>query len=139
ERGATGEQVLTAAVIGYETACRVAAAAPHGFHARGLHATMIAGVFSSALVAARLTGLDAERGTDALGIAGSQAGGLLAFLGTEASTKQLHPGFASQAGILAARLAEAGASGPATVFDGPHGIYDAMASGNVAPATILDG
>lgn len=130
ERGATGEEVLTAAVIGYETACRVAAAAPHGFHARGLHATM---------VAARLMGLDARRGADALGIAGSQAGGLLAFLGTDASTKQLHPGFASQAGIIAARLAEAGATGPATVFEGPHGIYAAMASGSVTPTSIVDG
>ncbi|PZM97918.1 MAG: MmgE/PrpD family protein [Actinobacteria bacterium] len=137
ERGATGEQVLTAAVVGYEAVCRIAAAAPHGFHSRGLHATMVAGVFSSALVAARLMGLDAERATHALGIAGSQAGGLLAFLGTEASTKQLHPGFASQAGIIAARLAEAGATGPATVFDGPHSVYDAMAAGTVDRSAIL--
>ena len=137
--GASGRDVLTAAVAGYETACRVAAAAPHGFHARGLHATMAAGVFSSALVAARLMGLDAARATDALGIAGSQAGGLLAFLHTGASTKQLHPGFASHAGILAARLAAAGASGPATVFDGPHGVFDALATGAVHPESIVEG
>lgn len=137
--GATGRQVLEAAVVGYETVCRIAAAAPHRFHARGLHATMVAGVFSSALVTARLTGLDAGRATDALGIAGSQAGGLLAFLGTGASTKQLHPGFASQSGILAARLAAAGATGPETVFDGPNGVYDALAGGDADPARILEG
>ncbi|GGO66627.1 MmgE/PrpD family protein [Nonomuraea cavernae] len=131
--GATGREVLTAAVVGYETVCRVAAAAPHGFHARGLHATMVAGVFSSALVTARLLGLDAERAVAALGIAGSQAGGLLAFLGTGASTKQLHPGFASQAGIIAARLAAAGATGPETVFDGPHGVFDTLSA---APADL---
>jgi 2-methylcitrate dehydratase PrpD len=134
--GASGAAVLEAAIVGYETACRVTAAAPNGFHARGLHATMIGGVFSSAIVAARLLGLDADRATDALGIAGSQAGGLLAFLGTGASTKQLHPGFASQAGIIAARLAAAGASGPGTVFDGPHGVFDALASGPVDLASI---
>jgi len=137
--GATGREVLDAAVVGYETVCRVAGAAPHGFHARGLHATMAAGVFSSALVAARLLRLDAARATDALGIAGSQAGGLLAFLHTGASTKQLHPGFASHAGILAARLAAAGATGPANVFDGPDGLYDALATGPVDRASILDG
>ena len=54
ERGATGAEVLAAAVAGYETVCRVAAASPHGFHARGLHATAIAGALSSAVVAARL-------------------------------------------------------------------------------------
>ncbi|WP_241238332.1 MmgE/PrpD family protein [Nocardioides pantholopis] len=137
--GADGRAVLDAAVVGYEVACRVAAAAPNGFHAGGLHATMVAGVFSSAAVAARLMGLDAATTTQALGIAGSQAGGLLAFLATGASTKQLHPGFASQAGILAARLAAAGATGPDTVFDGPHGVYDALATGPVDTGVILRG
>ncbi|MEU8802361.1 MmgE/PrpD family protein [Spirillospora sp. NPDC048819] len=139
QTGASGREILTAAVAGYETACRIAAAAPHGFHARGLHATMVAGVFSSALVSARLLGLDADRAANALGIAGSQAGGLLAFLGTGASTKQLHPGFASQSGIIAARLAAAGATGPDTVFDGPHGVFDTLSAHPADAASIVDG
>ncbi|TYL46018.1 MmgE/PrpD family protein [Nocardioides sp. BGMRC 2183] len=142
--GVRGREVVEAAVVGYEVACRVAAAAPYGFHAQGLHATMVAGVFSSAAVTARLLGLDAATTTHALGIAGSQAGGLLAFLATGASTKQLHPGFASQSGITAARLAAAGATGPETVFDGPHGVYDALApaavaAGRVDAASIVEG
>lgn len=139
ERHRTGAEVLDAAVVGFEVACRVPAAAPHRFHARGLHATMVAGVFASAAVASRLMGLTAAQTTAALGIAGSQAGGLLAFLGTGASTKQLHPGLASQSGILAARLAAAGASGPETVFDGPHNVFDALAGGNADPASIVAG
>lgn len=135
--GADGRTALDAAIAGLEVACRVAAAAPYRFQARGLHATMIAGVFSAAAVASRLGGLDAATTASALGIAGSQAGGLLAFLGTGASTKQLHPGFASQSGITAARLAAAGASGPLTVFDGPNGVYDALAGGEADPARIL--
>jgi 2-methylcitrate dehydratase PrpD len=126
--GASGRDVLTAAILGYETACRVAMASPHGFHARGLHATQVAGVLSSAIVASRLMGLSAEVATNAVGIAGSSAGGLLEFLTTGASTKQLHPGGASLNGVLAARLAEAGATGPATVLDGPHGIYAALSA-----------
>lgn len=139
QTGATGAQVLDAAVVGYETVCRVAAAAPHGFHARGLHATMVAGVLSSAMVTARLLGLSADVTTSALGIAGSSAGGLLAFLATGASTKQLHPGLASHSGILAARLAAAGATGPETVLDGPHGIYQALATGPVDPGSVVAG
>ena len=137
ERSRTGAEVLDAAVVGLEVACRVPSAAPHQFHARGLHATMVAGVFSAAAVAARLMGLTPEQTTAALGIAGSQAGGLLAFLATGASTKQLHPGLASQSGILAARLAAAGASGPETVFDGPHSVFDALAGGQADPASIV--
>ncbi len=134
---ASGAEVLDAAVAGYETVCRIAAAAPHGFHARGLHATMVGGVFSAAVVAARLMGLDADRTTAALGIAGSSAGGLLAFLATGASTKQLHPGLASSAGIVAARLAAAGASGPETVFDGPHDVYEGLADGAVDRGSVV--
>ncbi len=132
--GASGREILDAAVVGYEVACRVAAAAPNGFHSGGLHATMVAGVFSSAAIAARLMKLSVDTTVNALGLAGSQAGGLLAFLATGASTKQLHPGFASQAGIQAARLAAAGATGPDTVFDGPHGVYEAL-----APAALAKG
>nr|BFE78212.1 hypothetical protein GCM10020093_008130 [Planobispora longispora] len=126
ETGASGAETLTAALAGYETICRLGAAAPHGFHARGLHATSVCGVFAAALVAARLYGLDPGLTGHALGIAGSQAGGLLESLRTGASTKQLHPGFAAHAGILAARLARAGATGPAGVLEGEHGLYGAL-------------
>lgn len=134
--GATPDDVLVAAVVGFETVCRIAGAAPHAFHSRGLHATMACGVFSSALVASRLMGLDVDRCVDALGIAGSSAGGLLEFLATGSSTKQLHPGLASHAGILAARLAAAGADGPASVLEGERGLYAALADGHADPALV---
>ena len=118
--------MLVAAVFGYEVVCRVAMASPHGFHARGLHATQVGGVFSSAAVMAKLGGCDIDTTVNALGIAGSSAGGLLEFLTTGASTKQLHPGGASLYGQLAVRLAAAGATGPETVLEGPHGVYAAL-------------
>jgi 2-methylcitrate dehydratase PrpD len=134
---ADGAELLTAAVVGYEVVCRVAAASPHGFHARGLHATQVAGTLAAAAVAARLMRLDAETTTNALGIAGSSSGGLLEFLTTGASTKQLHPGSAALNGILAARLAGEGATGPATVLEGPHGIYAALSARDADPASVV--
>lgn len=125
---ASGEQVLTAAIAGYETVCRIAMGTPHGFHARGMHATGVAGVFAAAMVAARLMRLSAATTTQALGIAGSSSAGLLEFLSTGASTKQLHPGSAALNGIIAARLAAAGATGPTTVLEGPHGVYAALSA-----------
>ncbi len=133
---ASGAEVLTAAVVGYETVCRIAAASPHGFHARGLHATAIAGVFASALVTACLLKTDHNTATNALGIAGSSAAGLLEFLSTGASTKQLHAGSASMNGIIAARLAIAGATGPSTVFEGPNGIYAALSARESDPTSV---
>ncbi|UWP80206.1 MmgE/PrpD family protein [Dactylosporangium fulvum] len=135
--GATGAQVLTAALVGYEVTCRVAAATPYGFHQRGIHATQAAGVVGATTVAARLMGLDAATTLHAMGIAGSSAGGLMEFLHTGSSTKQLHPGLASHAGILAARLAAAGATGPDSVLDGAAGLWAALSDRSADPARVL--
>jgi 2-methylcitrate dehydratase PrpD len=137
--GASGADVLTAAVAGFETVCRIAMASPHGFHARGLHATQVAGVFSAAAVTGRLLGLGDAALAQAFGIAGSSAGGLMEFLSTGSSTKQLHPGAASMNGILAARLAAAGASGPVSVLEGPYGIYATLSDRPADPALVTAG
>jgi 2-methylcitrate dehydratase PrpD len=134
-----GAAIRRAAVAGYETVTRVTGASPHGFHARGLHATQIGAVFSSALV----TGLLGESGADvlvnAMGIAGSAAGGLLEFLNAGSSNKQLHPGMAAMNGIIAARLAAAGASGPAAVLEGDKGLFAAMSARPADIASITGG
>ncbi|NUU24716.1 MAG: MmgE/PrpD family protein, partial [Streptomycetaceae bacterium] len=139
ETRSSGAEVLLAAVAGMEAVCRIAAAAPHAFHGRGLHATGMAGVFGAALASARLMRLDVDRTVNALGIAGSSAGGLLEFLNTGASTKQLHPGMAAANGILAARLAAAGATGPDTVFEGEFGFFRAHADRPLSPHQVLGG
>lgn len=135
---ATGAQILTAATIGLETACRLGLASPHGFHGRGLHATAVVGPLASALVTGKLSALSVDRLVDALGIAGSAAGGLLEFLDTDADTKALHPGTATLNGILAARLAAAGASGPPTVLEGRRGLYATMSARDADLAAVTD-
>lgn len=137
QTGASGAGVLRAAIAGYETVCRIGAASPHGFHARGIHATHACGVFSAALIASLLAGKPPDVIVSALGIAGSAAGGLLEFLATGASTKQLHPGTASLNGIIGARLAAAGASGPATVLEGDKGLYAALSGRPASPWEIV--
>ena len=119
----SGTQFLEASIAGYELVTRLGSAAPHGFHERGFHATSVCGVFSSALIAGRLMGLPESDVVNALGIAGSQSSGSMEFLATGASTKQIHPGWASMGGIVAARLAREGATGPATIFEGNYGLY----------------
>ncbi len=138
ETGASGEEALLAAVVGYELICRLGAAAPHGFHARGFHATSVCATFASACATARLLGLSVDQMTDALGITGSNSGGLLEFLATGSTTKQLHPGMASMSGIIAARLAAAGAEGPATVLEGERGLFAAFSARQADASSILD-
>lgn len=125
EQGASGAELLAAIVAGNEVVIRLGMVAGAGFHARGFHPTAVCGVFGAAAAAARLRGLDGKATTNALGIAGSMASGLLEFLADGSATKRLHPGWAAHAGIFAARLAAHGATGPATVFEGRFGLYNA--------------
>lgn len=136
---ASGSEVLAACIGGYETVTRIGSAVRHGFHARGFHATSVCGVFASALVGSILAKLGPESAVNAMGIAGSSASGSLEFLNTGSSTKQLHPGLAALNGLLAARLAADGASGPDSILEGQNGLFRSYADTNVDPLTITEG
>jgi 2-methylcitrate dehydratase PrpD len=117
-----GRRFLAAIVLGSEIACRIGSVAPGQFHRRGFHPTGLFSTFGSAYLAGRLLGLDAGRLTNAAGIAGSFAAGLLECWVDGTQSKFLHPGWAAQSGITAACLAEAGATGPRTVLEGRFGL-----------------
>ncbi|MFL6838455.1 MAG: MmgE/PrpD family protein, partial [Bradyrhizobium sp.] len=72
-------------------------------------------------------GLNARQIVDALGIAGSMAGGIIEYLTEGAWTKRLHAGWAAQSGIRAALFARGGFVGPRTVFEGVHGLFHGFA------------
>jgi len=85
----------------------------------------VAGIFGATMAAARVLGLDSTQATRALGIAGTLASGSLEYLADGAWTKRLNAGWAGHAGITAAHLAQAGFSGPASVFEGRLGVLHA--------------
>lgn len=125
ERGASGGDLLAAIVAGNEIVTRLGLVAGAGFHRRGFHPTAVCGIFGATAAVARLRGLDEVQTTNALGIAGSMASGILEFLSDGSATKRLHPGWAAHAAVVASSLAAHGATGPATVFEGRYGIYRA--------------
>jgi 2-methylcitrate dehydratase PrpD len=114
-RRSSGREVVTAFVAGYETACRIGAALQPGHYNLGFHSTGTVGAFGAAAACARLLGLDAEATAMALGIAGTQAGGLKSQFGT--MCKPFHAGKAAQNGLLAARLAARGFSSRADIIE----------------------
>jgi 2-methylcitrate dehydratase PrpD len=119
---ASGADLVTAAIAGYEVSSRIGLAGAGSFHLRGFHPTSVCGVFAAATAAARLRRLSPDETRHALGIAGSQASGLLEFLADGSQTKPLHAGWAALAGIVAASLAAGGATGPASVLEGRFGL-----------------
>jgi 2-methylcitrate dehydratase PrpD len=139
ERGVSGKRFITAVVAGFEVACRVAAALkPAVTNARGFHPTGTTGALGAAATAATLLGLDTERVTAALGVACSQAAGLLEFVTDGAWTKRFHGGWASHAGIIAAELAQHGITAPPTSIEGKFGYLHAY-SGDPLPEALAVG
>ena len=124
--GSSGRDFITAVVAGYETAVKLGIAlGPAAHYAQGFHPTGTCGTLGAAVSAAKLLSLDQKSVTHALGIAGSQAAGLMEFLNDGAYTKRLHPGWAAHSGLMAALLAAEKFSGPATVIEGRFGFLHA--------------
>ncbi len=122
EVGATGKQLIAAVVAGNEVMIRIGRATGHTNEARGFHAPGTTGPFGAAVACGLLLGLDERQMTNAIGIAGSLAGGLLEFAkGDGGMVKRLHLGRASEAGVLAASLAKGGFEAPRTVIEGEFG------------------
>jgi len=119
----SGQQLITAYVLGIEIAARLGAVAKGGFHQVGFHPTSLIGAFSCALQSGRLFDLTPQQLSMAQGIALSVAAGSMEFLADGAWTKRMHPGWAGVGGITAASLAQQGFIGPAAAYEGRFGLY----------------
>jgi 2-methylcitrate dehydratase PrpD len=115
----TGEDVLTAYVIGYETACHVARPVLQSHYTRGWHSTATFGSLGATAAVSRLLKLSTAQVKHAIGIAASLAGGLRQNFGT--MTKPLHAGKAAANGVQAALLAQAGFTATENIIEAPLG------------------
>ena len=122
-----GRMALIGIAVGTEVLCRLSLVVPKAVHKAGFHPTAIFGAMGAAAGVGAALGLNARQIVDALGIAGSMAGGIIEYLAEGAWTKRLHAGWAAQSGIRAALLAREGFVGPRTVFEGVHGLFHGFA------------
>jgi 2-methylcitrate dehydratase PrpD len=118
-RGATGEELLHALILGVETECRIGAAVSPSHYPRGWHITSTCGVFGAAAAAGKLLGLDHQHMIWALGNAAAQSAGLIESLGSMA--KSISVGNAARNGLAAALLADQGFTGPDQPIEGTYG------------------
>ncbi len=125
EKGYTGTEVLDAYAAGFDIIVRLGEALNFSHYNRGWHTTATLGVIGVAAACSRLLGLDEGRTAHALSLAISQASGYTCQFGTAA--KPLQAGFAARDGLMAARLAQEGATGHARVLDDPAGFVSLLA------------
>jgi 2-methylcitrate dehydratase PrpD len=106
-RGASGQELLEAYVVGFEVACAVAAGLPIRPHyTKGWHSTATVGVLAATAGVCRLLQVPVDTARHALGMAASMASGSQQNFGT--MTKPLHPGLAGWSAVMAGRLAQNG-------------------------------
>jgi 2-methylcitrate dehydratase PrpD len=131
QRGIDGKTCLAAIVAGCEVGARVGLAVGTAHFRAGFHPQGTVGVFAAAAAAARALGLDGAHTRQTLGIAGSQASGLMAAQ-EGAMVKRLHSGRAAQSGVLSALLAEQDFTGIPDVLEAEFGGFcGTMGGGSV--------
>lgn len=115
-----GKDIVLAVVVGYELGTRIGnTVSPHAFH-RGFHPCGLTSTFAAAAAVGKLLKLDVDQFVNALGLAGSQAAGLMAAQ-FGAMAKRFHSGKAAQNGIIAALCAREGLTGVRDVIEAPYG------------------
>ena len=123
-RGFSGQDAITAFILGVEVECRIGNAVSPGHYARGWHITSTCGVFGAAAACARLLGLSVDGIANAIGIAASQSAGIVENLPSAA--KNVSVGNAARNGLFAALLAAEGYGASARAIEGPLGWARAM-------------
>ena len=121
--GRNGKDLITAYVIGMETAARLGSVVQGELNQVGFHPTGVLAAFGCAMVAGKLEGLTPEQLVMVQGIALSMAAGTREYSTEGAWTKRMHPGWAGACGITAARLAQNGFTGPRQAYEGKFGLF----------------
>ncbi len=135
-RGASGQALLHAFILGVEVSCRIGnGLMPHHYR-RGAHITATCGIFGAAAAAGKLIGLDAVRMNWALGHAATQSAGLVESLGS--MSKSIGVGNAARNGLSGAFFAEAGFTAAESAIEGKYG-FAAVASDTVDFAKMTAG
>ncbi len=126
--GASGKDLITAIIAGYEVQIRLSLAlGPSDHYDRGYHPTATCGVFGAAAAAGMLLSMDADGIQSAFGLALSQSAGSMQFLADGSWTKRSHVGQAAQNGLICAVMASEGFKGPEAAFEGKWGFLHAYA------------
>lgn len=128
DRGLDERAALSGFITGYEVMAHIGTGGIHGIgrnmQQRGFHPTAVNGVVGAAAVTAAMMGLGHEPSANALSVAATSAGGLVASFGSD--SKPYHAGRAAMNGILAADLAANGFNAAKGLFDREKGMLDAM-------------
>lgn len=134
-RGATGRELLTAIIVGYEAVGLLGTVSPTSIVARRFRPLGVMGPIGAAAAAAVIYGCDEQEMAAALSVAANCAAGFGQGFVAGSMEPYLHAGFASRNGLLAARLARTGVTVSYDAFEGPYGFFETYGGEGVQEAT----
>jgi 2-methylcitrate dehydratase PrpD len=132
--GSSGEDLLLAFIVGFETTCRIGALTSPRLFRRGYQGTTPAGAIGAAVACARLLRLDAAATANVIGLAATQASGLQAVFGSMA--KCFNVGKAAQSGLFSAQLVARGFECTQNVLEADCGFAAVFADGGDEGAAL---
>ncbi len=121
---ASGADMVRAYIAGYEVWGELIGRERGNYQRKGWHPTGVFGALGAAAACATLRGLSAEASAHALGIAASQASGVVSNMG--AMAKPMHPGHSAACGIMSARFAANGVTAAADALEHEQGYLRAL-------------
>lgn len=137
--GASGADLIAGVVAGYEVGLRIGRDHAVNLSRRGFRTTSAYGLFAAAAAASRLRRLSAGGLGNALALAASMASGLREFVEAGSEEFAYQAGVAARNGLLAARLAAAGATGAASALTGAAGFFAAFGGSGRFADRLTDG
>ncbi len=124
-----GKEFISSIVAGYEVAISLGILVNPEHRNKGFHSTGTCGTFGAAAAACCALNLNKTETINALGLAGTQASGLLESDHSGSMGKHLHAGKSAHSGVLSALLSKEGFTGASSIIEGKEGFISAMANG----------
>ena len=125
-RNIGGKDFICSIIAGYQVSIIMGMISNPEHRALGFHSTGTCGTFGAAAASCRVLGLGFDETVNALGLAGTQASGLLESDHSGSMGKHLHAGKAAQSGVISAMLAEKGFTSANSIIEGFEGFLNAM-------------
>jgi 2-methylcitrate dehydratase PrpD len=134
---ASGEEMITALLVGDDIASRMLAASGFGF-SLGWDGTGTVNAFGAAAIAGRLLGLNKLQLRNAMGIVLNQIGSTFQIIWDGTMAFKLPQGLSGRVGIFSAQLAKAGWTGPEDALLSKFGYYKMFTEGCQKPQALTD-
>ncbi len=133
----SGKEMLTAMLVGDNTATRVLLAGKAGGTRRGFDHVGQANSFGALAIAGRLMGLDADRMKNAFGLILDHLGGAQRMISDTATGFKLSQGTSARDAVVCVALAHVGWTGVNDVLLSPGGYYDMFTEGVIDPELLV--